>query len=62
MFFMKKKIKALEEENAKLKETILAMAQQIRRCVDEIASIKSEIREERKREWTIAPDKKRKYN
>lgn len=51
-------IKKLEAENARLKETILNMAKQIRWCENHIL----EIRSNKKKEWTIDPSKTRKYN
>jgi len=51
-------IKKLEAENARLKETILNMAKQIRWCEDHIL----EIRAKQKEEWTIDSSKTRKYN
>ena len=62
MIFQNRRIKELEEENAKLKETILAMSKNIRWCEDKILEISSDIRREKRREWTLDTHKTRKYN
>lgn len=51
-------IKKLEEENRQLKATIERMAKKIKWCEDHIL----EIRNNKKKEWTIDPSKTRKYN
>ena len=62
MFWNKrKKIELLEEENRKLKETILDMAVKISWCEDKILELRSDVRRKAREEWTIDRGKTKKY-
>ena len=54
----KKRILQLEDENRKLQETILEMAIKISWFENKL----HDLREAKKKEWTVDPKKKRTYN
>lgn len=61
IFRNKKRIKELELENAKLKETILDMSAKISWCEDKILELRSDTKRKAREEWTLDNNKKRVY-
>lgn len=61
IFRNKKRIKELELENTKLKETILDMSAKISWCEDKILELRSDTKRKAREEWTLDNNKKRVY-